>query len=154
MNSGIGDKRELAALGIASLVHLPDVGKNLSDHLLIANNWHVKGQGKTYDEINRNASLTNDLIAQWKASHKGPLVDTLASHLVYSRVPKNDLRQFRDPAAGPNTAHIELAFSVRHLPWHDYALTDPRFVERLRWRYTLFWRVPWTHIFRCEPRLS
>ncbi|PBK61223.1 pyranose dehydrogenase [Armillaria solidipes] len=32
LNSGIGDRSELTALGIQPVLHLPDVGKNLADH--------------------------------------------------------------------------------------------------------------------------
>jgi choline dehydrogenase-like flavoprotein len=35
LHSGIGDKEELAKVGINSLVHLPSVGKNMSDHALL-----------------------------------------------------------------------------------------------------------------------
>ncbi|MFK4265308.1 GMC family oxidoreductase [Streptomyces milbemycinicus] len=36
MLSGIGDQAELAPLGIPGIVHLPGVGKNLQDHILLA----------------------------------------------------------------------------------------------------------------------
>ncbi|MGW4073649.1 GMC family oxidoreductase [Streptomyces asiaticus] len=36
MLSGIGDQAELATLGIPGVVHLPGVGKNLQDHVLLA----------------------------------------------------------------------------------------------------------------------
>lgn len=32
LNSGIGDQKELGALGIKTVVHNPSVGKNFSDH--------------------------------------------------------------------------------------------------------------------------
>eukprot|EP00924_Labyrinthula_sp_SR-Ha-C_P000955 augustus_masked-scaffold_7-processed-gene-9.50-mRNA-1 protein AED:0.01 eAED:0.01 QI:0/-1/0/1/-1/1/1/0/582 len=35
MNSGVGDSQNLKSLGVASVVHLPQVGRNLQDHLEI-----------------------------------------------------------------------------------------------------------------------
>ena len=32
LNSGIGDRHELGKLGIASVCHIPDVGKKMSEH--------------------------------------------------------------------------------------------------------------------------
>ena len=34
LHSGIGDEKELNKLGITSVLHLPSVGKNLTDHPL------------------------------------------------------------------------------------------------------------------------
>ncbi|MCP5397027.1 MAG: GMC family oxidoreductase N-terminal domain-containing protein [Sphingomonadaceae bacterium] len=41
--SGIGDSAHLASLGIEPLVHAPDVGANLQDHLQIRCAWQVEG---------------------------------------------------------------------------------------------------------------
>jgi choline dehydrogenase len=41
MNSGIGDREELAAIGIEPLVNLPSVGKNLTDHPLAYVTWRA-----------------------------------------------------------------------------------------------------------------
>lgn len=125
MNSGIGDRNELNALGIEPKIHLPDVGKNLTDHPRLANNWFVKANGRTFDLINRNASLTTELLRKWSLSHTGPLDDTFVSHLAFSRLPEDSvLRQIRDPAAGPNTAHYELGISVRGLFPPKHVLTN------------------------------
>lgn len=35
LNSGIGNRQELEALGIKTLIHNPSVGKNLSDHVSV-----------------------------------------------------------------------------------------------------------------------
>jgi len=36
LHSGIGDKEELEAVGVKTLVNNPSVGKNLSDHVSVA----------------------------------------------------------------------------------------------------------------------
>ncbi len=60
--SGIGDKEELNALGIACIKHLPGVGKNLQDHLFypvsatttlpLGQNHHLKPANQLIDIIN------------------------------------------------------------------------------------------------------
>ncbi|KAJ7915654.1 aryl-alcohol oxidase [Mycena leptocephala] len=95
--SGIGDKTELSALGIKTIVNNPSVGRNLTDHSLLTNLWYVNSTG-TFDAITRNATL---------ATQMGPLVDSPLAHLIWSRVPDNSF-SIEDPSAGPNTAHYEL----------------------------------------------
>ncbi|KAF8078191.1 GMC oxidoreductase-domain-containing protein [Lyophyllum atratum] len=111
LNSGVGDNDELAQLGIDSVLHLPDVGKNLSDHPRLANNWFVNEDGRTFDVINQNSTLTDSLVHQWAKTQKGPLVDTFVSHLFFARLPTKLLPDGKDPAAGPNSPHYELGFS-------------------------------------------
>ena len=47
LNSGIGDKDELSAVGVQPLLNLPSVGKNMSDH---------PGLGVSYS-VNSNQTL-------------------------------------------------------------------------------------------------
>lgn len=114
LNSGIGDERELAAVGIKAILHLPDVGQNLSDHPRLTNNWFVRAGGDTFDSINQNSTVAADLLTQWTKTQRGPLVDTFVSHLFFARLLQNSsvLRHNKDPAAGPNTPHYELGMSV------------------------------------------
>jgi len=41
LNSGIGDEKELIAIGLKPLVNLPSVGKNLTDHPLASVTWRA-----------------------------------------------------------------------------------------------------------------
>ena len=41
LHSGIGDKNDLARLGIASMIDLPSVGKNLTDHPFFTVNFDL-----------------------------------------------------------------------------------------------------------------
>jgi len=112
LNSGIGDEAELAALGIKSALHLPDVGKNLTDQPRVENFWHVNGTN-TWDPIMQNATLREELFLQWNETHLGPLADTFGGQIAFLRLPDNAsiFEELEDPAAGPNTPHFELAIS-------------------------------------------
>ncbi|KAF8142428.1 GMC oxidoreductase-domain-containing protein [Mycena galopus ATCC 62051] len=99
--SGIGDDSDLSALGIKTILHNPSVGRNLTDHSLLANMWYVNSTG-TFDNINRNATLAAAEVAQWEQTQMGPLVDSPLGHLVWSRVPEGSF-SIPDPSAGPNT---------------------------------------------------
>lgn len=41
LHSGFGDKKELETIGIQPLRHLPDVGKNLTDHTIFTVGFRV-----------------------------------------------------------------------------------------------------------------
>ncbi|TFK34624.1 aryl-alcohol oxidase-like protein [Crucibulum laeve] len=114
MNSGIGDPKELARFGIKSIVDLPSVGRNLSDHPFVSNQWLVNSPlAPTFDSVNRNSSLMTNDLQQWNQTHTGPLVDALFNHLGWLRVANisSILKGRQDPAAGPNTGHIEFVIS-------------------------------------------
>jgi choline dehydrogenase-like flavoprotein len=113
--SGIGDAQLLASLNIPTIVHNPSVGQNLSDHPLLPNLWLVNSTD-TFEAAQRNATLAAEQLAEWEDKGQGVLVDTLLDHLGWLRVPDNETEVWdtveQDPAAGRNTAHYELLFSV------------------------------------------
>ncbi|KAJ7489579.1 alcohol oxidase [Mycena latifolia] len=113
MNSGVGDKVALSALGIHPLLHLPSVGQNISDQPINALSWSVNST-QTLESITQNATAFNAAFAQWNASHTGPFVDVGATQVGWFRLdPESPIfNQFADPAAGPNAAHIELGGSI------------------------------------------
>jgi len=113
MHSGIGDKAELTSLGLPTFVNLPSVGKNASDQPTIAAGWSVNSTD-TEDNLNQNATLLEEAFKLWNAIHKGPFGVPLASHVIWQRLPKNSsvFWDFPDPAAGPNTPHVEIAIGV------------------------------------------
>jgi choline dehydrogenase len=57
MHSGIGQKRELEALGIESKLHLPGVGRNLRDHYAVATFWNLVGLEQTAPFLFQSPSL-------------------------------------------------------------------------------------------------
>ncbi|KAF9460997.1 aryl-alcohol oxidase [Collybia nuda] len=119
LNSGIGNSHDLSRIGIKPLVHLPSVGQNLSDHPFVVNQWEVNSSD-TFETINRNATVAAADLQQWMQSRTGPLVDGTFNHNAWIRVPKNTtiFDRFRDPSAGPNTAHVEFVISngLSHVP--------------------------------------
>ncbi|KAJ7606755.1 aryl-alcohol oxidase precursor [Mycena polygramma] len=107
--SGIGNAKDLSALGIKTIVDNPSVGKNLSDHPQLTNIWYVNST-ETFDNITRNATLAAAEVAQWNRTQMGPLVDSPIAHLIWARVPDHSF-SIEDPSAGPNTAHYEHLFA-------------------------------------------
>ncbi|KAL0945952.1 hypothetical protein HGRIS_012230 [Hohenbuehelia grisea] len=110
MHSGIGDRAELTKFGIKPTVHLPDVGKNLTDQPRLVNSWFVNSTN-TFEAYTRNATLSAELLELWKDKHMGPYVDGQGTHLIAMRLPDDTLamKMHQDPAAGRHTPHIEIA---------------------------------------------
>ncbi|KDR73180.1 hypothetical protein GALMADRAFT_125264 [Galerina marginata CBS 339.88] len=117
LHSGIGEPKALEALKIPSIVDLPDVGRNLSDHPLLPNVWLVNSTD-TFEKAGRNATLAAEELEQWNKTQSGPLVDTVLDHLGWLRLPPNAsiFQKFPDPASGVNTAHFELLFVNGMIP--------------------------------------
>lgn len=121
MLSGIGDKAELSQFNIQTIVNLPDVGKNLQDHVLLSNVFSVNANF-TNDDIGRNMTLVQDDLAQWELSHSGPFASSVTSEVGWLRLPKNAtiLQTVNDPSSGPDAPHYEFIFIVslaRKLPF-------------------------------------
>ncbi|KAJ7190458.1 aryl-alcohol oxidase-like protein [Mycena pura] len=109
MNSGIGDKTTLTALGIPSVLDLPSVGQNVTDQPMIFAAWSVNST-QTIDPIELNATLFNEAYAQWNATHTGPLTNVPVTHIAWTRMDANSpiFENVTDPSAGPKTPHIEI----------------------------------------------
>ncbi|KAG6870379.1 hypothetical protein C0995_013397, partial [Termitomyces sp. Mi166 len=109
LNSGIGNSAELTAVGIKPIVDLADVGENMSDHALLGNGFLVNSTD-TFDEFTRNDTAAAEDIAFWQNTGTGFLVNTIASHLGFIRLPSNDpiFKTNADPSAGPHSGHYEL----------------------------------------------
>ncbi|KAF7431184.1 hypothetical protein PC9H_006905 [Pleurotus ostreatus] len=110
--SGIGNRDELTSLGIETIVHNPSVGKNLTDHPLLAGVWTTKGND-TLDSMFRDASLLDSYVTEWTDNRTGPLVSPIANHLGWLRLANNAsiFETVEDPASGPNSSHWEIIIS-------------------------------------------
>ena len=120
MLSGIGDSAQLSQFNIQTIVKLPDVGKNLQDHVLLLNVFSVNSNF-TNDNIVQNATLAQDDLAQWEQSHDGPLATSVTAEVGWLRLPKNAtiFETVEDPSSGPEAPHYEFIFVVsraRKLP--------------------------------------
>ncbi|KAF9458888.1 hypothetical protein BDZ94DRAFT_1312864 [Collybia nuda] len=109
--SGIGDRTELRDAGVATVVHNPSVGKNMSDHALLPNIWNVNSTD-TYDSVLRDPAEYKASLAQWLKDRTGPLGGHITNNLGWLRLPKTAsiFKTVRDPSAGPKSSHFEMLF--------------------------------------------
>jgi choline dehydrogenase-like flavoprotein len=103
MLSGIGDPSQLARCGIPTLVDLPDVGKNLHDHLLMFRYWKLRHPEK-------GLSLGSPLFTGPNFEKGGPV-----DWLVTTPIPKNPLRAAIEKDEGPITDQHPLLQYRSHL---------------------------------------
>lgn len=117
LHSGIGDPELLKPLGIATILSLPSVGKNLTDHIGVSTTFIVNSTD-TYDTVLRNETLLNEWIEEWTENKTGLLTDTSENHAAWLRLPDNStvFENYSDPSSGPLTAHYEFIFQVWTIP--------------------------------------
>ncbi|KAJ7609223.1 aryl-alcohol oxidase [Mycena polygramma] len=114
MNSGIGDQRTLEALGIPTVVDLPSVGKNSSDHTYFQMSWAVNSN-QTIESVTQNATRFKEAFAEWNASHTGPFVGAIlapGTHAGWFRLKASSTAfdVHADPSPGPDAPHFEILF--------------------------------------------
>ena len=109
LNSGIGPKKELEEVKVKTIHDLPDVGKGLSDHLIFPVSWSANGVFQPVDTV---AALE-----QWQTNRTGPLSEAVGHQIMFARIPKEAqlLKDYRDPASGPNAPHFEITLAVSQL---------------------------------------
>ncbi|KAH9054897.1 aryl-alcohol-oxidase from pleurotus Eryingii [Lactarius vividus] len=112
MLSGIGDSAQLSRFNIRTIVNLPDVGKNMQDHVVLSNVFSVNSNF-TNDDIGRNTTLFLNDLAQWGQSHTGLFASTATSEIGWLRLPKNAtiFKTVNDPSSGPQAPHYEFIFA-------------------------------------------
>ncbi|KAK7434548.1 hypothetical protein VKT23_020157 [Stygiomarasmius scandens] len=113
--SGIGPKDELERLGIKSIVDVPDVGRNLVDHPLVASYYQVTDNATTYDDILRDLVLFNEELNKWQEERQGLFVDTPSNTYGFMRLP-NGFANRTNPASGPSSANTEILFGDGFAP--------------------------------------
>ncbi|KAJ7020416.1 pyranose dehydrogenase [Mycena alexandri] len=110
LNSGIGDHTALAALGIPTVLNLPSVGKNVSEHAYTGLSWAVNSN-QTVESITQNATRYNEAFAEWNRSHTGPFVDpSPGTHAGWLRLNADSplFNVHADPSPGPDAPHFEM----------------------------------------------
>ncbi|KAJ7302067.1 pyranose dehydrogenase [Mycena albidolilacea] len=112
MHSGIGDEAALAGLGISSRLDLKSVGWNATDQPVFILGWTVNST-QTLDSLIQNTTLFNEAFTQWNQSHTGPFSAEGTTQLAFLRLDSKTLasNNISDPSAGPDSPHIEVAFS-------------------------------------------
>ncbi|RXW22283.1 hypothetical protein EST38_g3581 [Candolleomyces aberdarensis] len=105
LSSGIGDRKELSALRVNTIHDLPDVGKGMSDHVVLLTAWNTTGAAIP-------PPSPADL-EQWQNTRTGRLSGFGPKNFIWSRIPSNSSiwRGNQDPASGRNAPHLELALS-------------------------------------------
>lgn len=109
LHSGIGDSNDLASVGIKPIIHLPSVGRNLSDHTVAPNIWFVNTTN-TFENWVRDPVFAANALKSWRNTRTGPFVDTQITQVGFVRVkPDQELfKRYGDPSAGPHSPHVEL----------------------------------------------
>lgn len=159
MNSGIGDSVALANLGIKTVFHNPSVGQNLTDHAIVQQSWFVN-ETNTWERAARNATVAAEQFELWNTTRTGPLTDIPANQVAWLRIPSNSsiFKQFADPAAGPQSAHYELLFSVSMLNSYrdilEIGLGAHHIIERVPWDTTSDREFHDHSLRRCLATLS
>ena len=113
MLSGIGPSSHIGHFGITPLVDLPAVGQHLVDHPRVSNQFGVANAADDLtDTINRNTTLFNSLLQQWKTNRTGAMSSIGSSQVGWFRLPESDAiwKTEQDPSAGPTSPHYELLF--------------------------------------------
>ncbi|KAH9044917.1 aryl-alcohol-oxidase from pleurotus Eryingii [Lactarius deliciosus] len=129
MLSGIGDSAQLSQFNIRTIVNLPDVGKNMQDHVELSNVFSVNSNF-TNDDIGRNTTLFLTDLAQWGQSHTGPFASTATSEIGWLRLPKNAtiFKTVNDPSSGPHAPHYEFIFANSFASFVDSSPTTGHFM--------------------------
>ncbi|KAK7018507.1 hypothetical protein R3P38DRAFT_2983108 [Favolaschia claudopus] len=110
LNSGIGDQQALTDIGVSPLVHLPEVGLNLSDQATIAMYWEVNSTD-TFDNITRDPAFAAEILDEWLSDRQGRFVTSVLGNVLgWFRLPHNNplLHGREDPAPGPHSPHYEI----------------------------------------------
>ena len=101
MLSGIGNKTALEALGIESVIDLPDVGQNLTDHPIMAN-YFVLNSNQSFDNALRNTNISATDLELWQTNRSGLFADAPVNTMGFLRLPSNAsiFENVTDPSAG------------------------------------------------------
>ncbi|KAJ7665039.1 alcohol oxidase [Mycena polygramma] len=111
--SGIGDRDQLDAHGIPTLVELPDVGKNAQDHPFLFGSYSVNASvTDTLDPLTQNQTFFADALQQWETTRTGPMVSVGLNQIGWYRLPGNAsiFNTVADPSSGPTAPHFEVMF--------------------------------------------
>lgn len=107
LHSGIGDREELEAAGVTTVVDNPSVGKNITDHVLVLTSFSAHLQKTSF---NQDAALK-----EWETTRTGPLarpfgLDQLSFIRLAKDAPPFDKEGFHDPSPSKDSAHVEFLF--------------------------------------------
>ncbi|KAH6912219.1 pyranose dehydrogenase [Coprinopsis sp. MPI-PUGE-AT-0042] len=97
LNSGIGDQKDLASVGVPIVHNIPDVGKNMHDHTAVL--WEAQSS-MPVPAWQPTMPLDRDF-PQWQENRTGPLTEPTFRLNLWSRMPENAsiLAKYGDPSS-------------------------------------------------------
>lgn len=112
--SGVGSRALLSSFDIPTIIDNPAVGEGYQNHVGVA--IHCAVEGETWDTLFHDRSIAEATMQQWLRERKGLFVNSPANTQTYLRIPEDDPiwkeHGAADPAAGPQSAHLELIYIV------------------------------------------
>lgn len=101
------------AAGVNPIVLNDNVGVGLADHPLVPLYYQVNSNA-TWDTVLQDDSVFNADLAEWMANKTGLFVNSPGNTQSFLRIPDDDpiFKLYKDPAAGPNSAHLETIYVV------------------------------------------
>ncbi|PIL30033.1 hypothetical protein GSI_07945 [Ganoderma sinense ZZ0214-1] len=137
--SGIGPADQLKALGIESMVDLPDVGQNMQDHPLLTTNFQVSSND-TLDNLTLNTTLQAEQLALWTNNRTGDFTLGACNQWAWQRLADDDPifknSNVTDPSAGPTSPHFQLIFSDLYIAFGGGAFPNGHFLTLISNLYT------------------
>lgn len=116
--SGVGPADVLTAHGVPVLVDNSSVGANYQEHVMVGLHFEVNSP-ETWDPVLRNHAAAAAAFARWTEQRQGLFVNSPANTHSFVRLPddKPPLATHPDPAAGPNSAHLEYVYCNGYAPF-------------------------------------
>ncbi|KAJ7631424.1 alcohol oxidase [Mycena polygramma] len=111
--SGIGERDQLDAHGIKTILELPDVGKNAQDQPFLFGSYSLNASvTDTLDPLTQNQTFSAEALQQWEATRTGPMASVGLNQIGWYRLPGNAsiFNTIADPSSGPTTPHFEVMF--------------------------------------------
>ncbi len=135
--SGIGPADQAKALGIESIVDLPDVGQNMQDHPLLTTNFEVSSND-TLDNLTLNTTFQAEQLALWTNNRTGDFTLGACNSWAWQRLADNDtvFKNVTDPSAGSKSPHYQLIWSDLYIAFSGGAFPQGHFLTLISNLYT------------------
>lgn len=119
LHSGIGNKDDLQALNISTILHNPSVGQNMTDHVAFDITFGILPGSINlgpWDNLSIDPQLQAKALELWETNKTGPYVTFIPfDHVAWTRLPEDSpiIERFGDPSSGNNSAHFELLMGTQ-----------------------------------------
>ncbi|KAJ3573404.1 hypothetical protein NP233_g2446 [Leucocoprinus birnbaumii] len=119
LHSGIGDRSNLEALNISTILDNPSVGRNMSDHVAFDVAFGISPNSidlGPWDNLSIDPQLQAEALQLWETNRKGPYVGFIPfDQVTWARLANDSFifERFGDPSSGNNSAHLELLMGTQ-----------------------------------------